>query len=120
MANRKKGLKRRFRIRRAVELVRYGYTQGCLGCSAAETGLTAVGHSEECRERIKAKLLEDEASVSVLTKTRKERGRGRRGPVVDSSNAVRGNLASDSASVPLASRKRRHRCVTKKPAGRRD
>ena len=117
MANRKKGLKRRFQIRRCVELVRYGYTQGCPGCSAAEKGVTAVNHSEECRERIKAKLLEDEASVSVLRETCEERGRGGRQPVVDSSHAAQGNPASDAVNVPLASRKRRHGCATKKRPG---
>ena len=117
MANRKKGLKRRFQIRRCVELVRYGYTQGCPGCSAAEKGVAAVNHSEECRERIKAKLLEDEASVSVLRKTCEERRRGGRQPVVDSSNAARGNPASDAVNAPLASRKRRHGCATKQRPG---
>ena len=116
--NRKKGLKRRFRIRRCVELVRYGYTEGCLGCSAAEKGLTAVAHSEKCRERIKARLLEDEVSASIIRKTREGRGRGGHQSDVDSSNAVRGNPESDSANVPLASRKRRRSCATIKRACR--
>ena len=114
VANRKKGLKRRFRIRRRVELVRYGYTQGCLGCSAAETGLTAVGHSEECRERIKAKLLEDEASAGVSWQT--GRGRGGRQPAVEPSKASEEDPESDLANVPLASRKQRHKCAIIKRA----
>ena len=114
VANRKKGMKRRFRIRRCVELVRYGYTEGCIGCSAAEKGLTAVGHSEECRKRIKAKLLEDEASAGVSWQT--GRGRGGRQPAVESSKAIEEDPESDSANVPLASREQRHRCATIKRA----
>ena len=56
VANRKKGLKRRFRIRRNVELRQYGLTDGCPGCEAAEKRAKAVGHTEVCRQRVQAML----------------------------------------------------------------
>ena len=42
----------RLHIRREVELVQHGYTDGCPGCDAAKSGSKAVGHSEDCRRRI--------------------------------------------------------------------
>ena len=70
MANRKKGLKRRVWIRRNVDLRQYGFTDACLGCEAAAKGLKAVGHTEACRSRIEAKMLEDEASAARLWRAR--------------------------------------------------
>ena len=37
---------RRVYIRRNVELRKYGFTQGCRGCMAAETGHAPENHSE--------------------------------------------------------------------------
>ena len=39
----------RLHIRREVELVQHGYTDGCPGCDAAESGSEAVCHSEDCQ-----------------------------------------------------------------------
>ena len=72
--NRKKGLKRRARITRAVELQQYGYTEGCLGCDAAAKSAKAVGHSEACRKRIEAKMLGDEVAAARLLRARKRMG----------------------------------------------
>ena len=72
--NRKKGLKRRARITRAVELQKYGYTEGCLGCDAAARSAKAVSHSEACRKRIEAKMLGDEVAAARLLRARKRRG----------------------------------------------
>ena len=74
MENRKKGLKRRARITRAVELQQYGYTEGCLGCDAAARSAKAVSHSEACRKRIEAKMLGDEVAAARLLRARKRRG----------------------------------------------
>ena len=74
MENRKKGLKRRARITRAVELQKYGYTEGCLGCDAAARSAKAVSHSEACRKRIEAKMLGDEVAAARLLRARKRRG----------------------------------------------
>ena len=35
---------------------KYGYTDGCPGCSASATGSKAKGHSDECRRRIEEKM----------------------------------------------------------------
>ncbi len=41
--------RRRFRIQRE-DLETPGYTAGCPGCGAVNTGTTAANHSEECRK----------------------------------------------------------------------
>jgi hypothetical protein len=41
-----------FYIRRDVELQLHGFTPGCAGCDAAQTGRVATRHSDECRARI--------------------------------------------------------------------
>ena len=46
---------RRFRIQKG-DLEKFGYTAGCLGCRAANRGLPATGHSEECRRGIQEGL----------------------------------------------------------------
>ena len=43
---------RQLYIRKNVELVRHGYTEGCQGCNAARAGSAARAHSAECRVRI--------------------------------------------------------------------
>ena len=72
--NRKKGLKRRARITRKVELQQYGFTEGCLGCDAAAKSAKAVGRSEACRKRIEAKMLGEEVAAARLLRARKRRG----------------------------------------------
>ena len=39
-------------IRREVELKKFGMTDGCPGCLAAQLGVTAARHSDACRARI--------------------------------------------------------------------
>ena len=68
--NRKKGLKRRFRIRRNVELQQYGFTDGCPGCEAAEQRTKAVGHTEVCRKRVEASMPTQETSVAKQLRKR--------------------------------------------------
>ena len=74
VANRKKGLKRRAKICRAVELHKYGFTDGCPGCDAAAKGAKAVGHSEACRQRIETEMVEDEVAAARLLRARKRKG----------------------------------------------
>jgi hypothetical protein len=51
---------KRVYIRKDVELVKYGFTDGCRGCAAAALGERAVGHDETCRLRIERRILEEE------------------------------------------------------------
>ncbi len=46
---------RRLRIKKET-VEKFGFATGCPGRRAAERGLTAVGHSEECRRRISEEL----------------------------------------------------------------
>lgn len=72
--NRLKGVARRFRIHRSAELQQYGFTDACLGCEAAMKGLKAAGHTEECRSRIEARMLDGKAAAARLLRARgKER-----------------------------------------------
>ena len=50
---------RRVYIRKDVELDRYGKTDFCPGCTAAEAGTRAQPHTEECRGRIMEAMRED-------------------------------------------------------------
>ena len=43
---------RRVYIRNSVELARYGYTPGCIGCEAPMTQRPSRDHTEQCRTRI--------------------------------------------------------------------
>ena len=43
---------RRACIRNSVELARYRYTLGCIGCEAAMTQEPSRDHTEQCRTRI--------------------------------------------------------------------
>ena len=43
---------RRVYIRNSVELARYGYLPGCIGCEAAMTQGLSRDHTEQCRARI--------------------------------------------------------------------
>ena len=58
--NRGEPMPRRVYIRRALELVRYGYTDQCIGCQHARLGLKPAGHSEECRARIVKHMTADD------------------------------------------------------------
>ena len=53
---------RRVYIRNSVELVRYGYTPGSIGCEAAMTQGPSCDHTEQCRTRI----IQAMSSTSVL------------------------------------------------------
>ncbi|CAK0820942.1 unnamed protein product [Prorocentrum cordatum] len=58
-------LPRRVYIRKEIELKRYGFTEGCLGCQAAQRGeKIARNHSEECRGRIQ-RAMEAEGDTRV-------------------------------------------------------
>ena len=94
--NRKKGLKRRFRIRRNVELRQYGLTDGCPGCEAAEKRAKAVGHTEICRKRVEAKML---AQEPCATKQLRKRSR----------KVAKATEASPTSSEHLASSDKRDR-----------
>jgi len=57
---------RKVYIRRNVELEKYGRTDGCPGCLAAALDRTAVGHNDECRQRIEQEMSKDEAGQERL------------------------------------------------------
>ena len=46
-------------IRASVELKKYGFTTGCLGCDAVQLGTAQRPHNEECRARIIKRMAED-------------------------------------------------------------
>ena len=98
VANRKKGLKRRFRIRRNVELRQYGLTEGCPGCEAAEKRTKAVGHTEVCRKRVEASMPAHERSAARQLRVRKR-----------SRKVVKATEASPTSSEHLASGDKRQR-----------
>ena len=108
--NRRKGVSRRVRIHRNIELPLYGFTDACVGCDAAAQGLKAVGHTEECRSRIEAKMLEDEAAAARLRRAR-ERQRERRPMAPPPERPKRVSRAARAAS---ASGQKRHRGVKRK------
>ena len=71
---------RRVYIRRNVELRKYGFTQGCRGCMAAETGNAPENHSEACRRRIESAMEADDverARVEANRRAREEAGAAR-------------------------------------------
>ena len=75
VANRKKGLKRRAKICRAVELHKYGFTDGCPECAVAAKGAKpVVGHSETCRQRIETEMAADDIAAARLLRARKRGG----------------------------------------------
>ena len=112
VTNRRKGLKQRVRIRRA-DLRQYGFTDACPGCNASAKGLKPVGHSEECRTRIEAKMLEDEASAARLWRARERQGERR--PVAPSRK--RPNQVRKAARSASASGKKRLRGVKRSSKG---
>ena len=71
---------RRVYIRRNVELRQYGFTQGCSGCTAAETGRAPENHSETCRQRVESAMEADDVErsrVEVNRRAREEAGAAR-------------------------------------------
>ena len=50
--------KNRFQIR-GTDKDKYGGTEDCLGCERHYLGLSQRAHTEECRDRIAQKLMED-------------------------------------------------------------
>ena len=51
---------RRVYIRQEKKLKKYGYTEGCPGCTAAATGTKAKGHSDACRQRVEEEMEAEE------------------------------------------------------------
>ena len=67
-----RGTKRRVYIRRGIELQRFGYTDGCLGCVAAAGALEPAGHSNACRKRVEAAMLKVDVGsheLAILSRT---------------------------------------------------
>ncbi len=54
-------------IRKNVELVRHGYTEGCKGYNAARAGSAVRAHSAECRVRITSAMEGDETGLVRVT-----------------------------------------------------
>ena len=95
--NRKKGLKRRARIGRDVELQNYCFTDGCPGCDAAAKSAKAVGHSEACRKRIEAKMAGDDVAAAKLLRAQNRRGEFH-GAVLTAKQAARKAAAAKRAA----------------------
>ena len=71
---------RRVYIRRNVELRKYGFTQSCRGCMAAETGHALANQSEACRRRIESAMEADDVErvwVEANRRAREEAGAAR-------------------------------------------
>lgn len=73
--NDRKGAPRRVYIRRNIELKNYGYTEGCVGCEAVSAETKPIGHTEACRLRIEAAMLQDAAERIEVARTRCAKGR---------------------------------------------
>ena len=94
--SRTKGLKKRTFIRRAVELRQFGFTEGCPGCEAAAKGARELGHSETCRRRIEAKMLDDEISALLM-----ERAKIRWGQADGAGSTARQAVRTTSAKAEI-------------------
>ena len=68
-----RGTKRRVYIRRGIELQRFGYTDGCLGCAAAVGALKPAGHSAACRMRLESEMLKVDVRERVEKASKGER-----------------------------------------------
>ena len=118
--SRMKGVKMRASIRRAVELRQYGFTAACPGCEAAGQGAKELGHSEACRRRIEAEMLEDEVATLAVVRAQMRKGQAG-GKVLTAKQAYRTTTAeaeqilltraavAAAASVEPCARRRR-RC----------
>ena len=67
-------------IRRDVELLRYGYTDGCPGCTAAQLGGNPVSHSAACRARIEQAMAADAGAAPRLEEARARKRRASEEP----------------------------------------
>ena len=63
---------RRVYIRSSVDLTRYGYTSGCVGCEAAMIQVPSRDHTDQCRARIILGMSSD-ADLSVRVREAHER-----------------------------------------------
>ena len=70
--NTKPARPRRVYIRNSVELARYGYTPGCIGCEAAMTQGLSRDHTEQCRTRI-IQAMSSDADLSARLREAHER-----------------------------------------------
>ena len=64
---------RRVYIRRNVVLRKYGFTQGCRGCMAAETGHAPENHSEARRRRVESAMEADDVERARIESNRRAR-----------------------------------------------
>ena len=67
------GKPRRVYIRASVELVKYGYTPMCAGCSAARDGKPPASHTETCRARIEEEMKKEDAEKERLEKAQQRK-----------------------------------------------
>ena len=63
---------RRVYITRAV-LEKYGFTDGCLGCTNSAVRLTGIVHSDECRKRIESAMHQDVVDKARLQESKRKR-----------------------------------------------
>ena len=68
-----RGATRRIFLRREY-VKRFGYTDGCLGCTAVEKTETAVAHSEVCKKRLVSEM--ERAKLGRITdKSKRDKAR---------------------------------------------
>jgi hypothetical protein len=68
------GAPRRVYLRRGVELRKYGFTVGCVGCVLAQAGTTpAQSHSEQCRNRIGEAMKRDQQDDDTVRVEERDR-----------------------------------------------
>ena len=109
---------RRVYIRKDKELVKYGYTNACPGCYAAENGLTAAAHSEACRNRIEAAMTADEADKTRIEMSKEKKQR--KTEDVDMTAPTSGAAAGSSSSSSTAAAPSAPRALKAGTAGRDD
>ena len=73
--NDRKGSPRRLRLRREIDLQKYGYTEGCAGCEAAKDKKGSSGHTEECRARLEAAIYLDAPGRVDIARERCAKGK---------------------------------------------
>ena len=59
----------RVHTRRDHELAKHGFSEGCLGCAAAQAGKRARVHDESCRSRITDLMAQDPADKLRLERS---------------------------------------------------
>ena len=52
------------------DIRRFGYTPGCQGCIAIAARKTVQGHNDKCRDRIQARLEQDDEGQARVEKRR--------------------------------------------------